>query len=216
MCLHMYEYVRNFCPGLIWPTFIKGTILRKMLPVSLLYWEQVKLLLGGMLLFVGVFSKLLLWFETRTNRLYGMYIVTLWRVSLVIMPPTVLTAWFYFSLTEWYYGDLTSPATIKRTYAFMWSPILFSEFKQIWILSTHLSKVPNIKFRANPPRWYTPLDRQVDAQDEINRRVLRLRQGWGVGGVCSFPRGFLLHVHCLTCVRSLSGVRMLFAWIYTK
>jgi hypothetical protein len=88
MCLHMYEYVRSLCPGLIWPTLIKATVLRKMLPFSLLYWEQVKLLLGGMLLRLSVY--LVSFFSEskhEQDRLYGTCIVTLWRVCLIIMPP---------------------------------------------------------------------------------------------------------------------------------
>jgi len=64
----------------------------------------------------------------------------------------------------------------KLTYISMWSPILFSGFNQIWNLSTHFRKVPNVKFRGNPPRWYTPSDRQLDGLDEINRRFLGLKE----------------------------------------
>jgi hypothetical protein len=75
-----------------------GTTLHKMAPIWWLYLEtEVKHLLRGMLLLVGVFSKLLL--IRNTNKIgYAWYVQRkLWRVRVMFMPPQL--SWQYDAIS---------------------------------------------------------------------------------------------------------------------
>ena len=87
-----------------------------------------------------------------------------------------LTVWHHCSGRERFYGDLISPATIKRSEQFMWSARYFcptvSEFE---FSGQILIEVSNIKFEGYPPSGNRPetcgqTDGRTDGNDDGKRR----------------------------------------------
>ena len=112
--------------------------------------------------------------EQDTPRTYNVM-----RSRNVYTSSAILIAWYYFTRTERFYGDLMSPATITRTIFIQNARYLYPISIKFGISRQIFIKVPNIRFHGNPPSGCRAdtcgqKGKQMDGHDECNRRFSRL------------------------------------------